>query len=176
MAEDTERLRRDRAGDTDRLRRAFHPPSEHYDVRGTAAFSLTQAYRALRGLLAADRWELGMYESRDLVLLEIARLGEGATATKIHESLGLSWPPLSTALRQSVAAGYVERERDRSDRRKWRLRLTDVGEGSALLGARMWRGADEALREELTEADVLGLGRLAQDARAAWRKARQNGW
>jgi DNA-binding MarR family transcriptional regulator len=164
------------AGDLERLRRAFHPPAEHYDVHGTAAFSVAQAYRGLRGLMATNRWELGLYESRDLVLLEIARLGDNATPTEIRASLGLSWKSLSTVLRRSVAAGYVERQRDRADRRVWRLRLTDVGEGSALLGARMWRAADEALREDLTEADLLWLRRLAQDARAAWLKARQNGW
>jgi MarR family transcriptional regulator, organic hydroperoxide resistance regulator len=155
-------------GDRERLARAFHPPAEHYDIRDTAAFSLTQAYRGMRAWMAPDRWELGLYETRDLVLLELARLEAGATPTEIRESLGLTWQSLSPMLRRSEAAGYVDRERDPSDRRRWRLRLTDVGARCALQAASMWRGADEALTVELGEANLSWLRRLSQDARAAF--------
>lgn len=156
------------ARDPERLARAFNPPAEHYDVRGTAAFALTMAHRGLRQHLWADRWELGLYEGRDLVLLEIARLVGRATPKEIQASLGMSRGSLSTVLGRSMSAGYVERERDPVDGRTWRLRLTSIGVGSALLGARMWRGADEALQTELTGSDVRWLRHLSQAARSAW--------
>jgi MarR family transcriptional regulator, organic hydroperoxide resistance regulator len=156
------------AGDPERLARAFHPPAEHYDIRGTAAFSLAQAYRGMRAWMAPERWELGLYETRDLVLLEIARLEAGATPKEVRASLGLTWQSLSTVLRRSEAAGYVARERDPSDRRRWRLRLTDTGEAVALQAAGMWRDADQALTVELGEANLSWLRRLSQDARAAF--------
>jgi MarR family transcriptional regulator, organic hydroperoxide resistance regulator len=159
------------AGDPERLARAFHPPAEHYDIRGTAAFSLTQAYRGLRAWMAPERWELGLHETRDLVLLEIARLEAGATPKEVRASLGLTWQSLSPMLRRSEAAGYVDRERDPFDRRRWRLRLTDTGEAVALHAAGMWRGADEALTLELGEANLSWLRRLSQDARTAFLNA-----
>jgi MarR family transcriptional regulator, organic hydroperoxide resistance regulator len=159
------------AGDRERLARAFHPPAEHYDIRATAAFALTQAHRGMRAWMAPDRWELGLYETRDLVLLEIARLEAGATPKEIRSSLGLTWQSLSTILRRSEAAGFVDRERDPSDRRRWRLRLTDIGAQGALQAAAMWRGADEALVIELGEANLSWLRRLSQDARTAFQNA-----
>jgi MarR family transcriptional regulator, organic hydroperoxide resistance regulator len=159
------------AGDPERLARAFHPPAEHYDIRDTAAFSLTHAYRGMRAWMAPDRWELGLYETRDLVLLEIARLEAGATPKELRASLGLTWQSLSTILRRSDAAGFVDRERDPSDRRRWRLRLTDTGAQCALQAAALWRGADEALVVELGEGNLSWLRRLSQDARAAFLNA-----
>jgi MarR family transcriptional regulator, lower aerobic nicotinate degradation pathway regulator len=158
------------SGNPERLRRAFRPPPEHYDVRGTAAFAVSQAYRALRQILAADRQELGLYEGRDLVLLEIARLGGQATPKRVAASLGVTPASLSTVLRRSVAAGYATRERDPADRRRWRLGLTPTGLASIRLAASMWRDADDALRARLTSSDVVWLRHLSQEARLAWRR------
>lgn len=155
-------------GDPERLRRAFRPPADHYDVRGTAAFALCRAYRALRSMLASDRWELGLYEGRDLVLLEIARLGVQATPKRLAKELGVTQGTLSTVLRRAVAAGYATRERDPADRRRWRLGLTTTGRASARLAAQMWRDADSALCSRLTPSDVTWLRHLSREAGLAW--------
>jgi DNA-binding MarR family transcriptional regulator len=155
-------------GNPERLRRAFRPPAAHYDVHATAAFALSQAHRALRGLLAEDRRELGIFEGRDLVLLEIAGLGAEATPKRVERALGMTANSLSTVLRRSEAAGYVIRERDPADRRSWRLSLTGTGRACTRLAAVMWRDADEALGSRLTPSDMLWLRHLCQEARQTW--------
>lgn len=160
------------ARDPNRLWRAFHPPAEHYDVRGTAAFALTLANRALRRYVAADRFDLGLYEGRDLVMLEIARLEGRATAAELVASLGLTAGSVSTVLRRSELVGYIRRARDHEDRRVWRLSLTEDGLASAYGGAALWRAADEALRTELTDPDLEWLRVLAHEARTAWLSSR----
>jgi DNA-binding MarR family transcriptional regulator len=156
------------SGNPERLRRAFRPPAVHYDVHGTASFALAQACRALRGILAPDRRELGLCEGRDLVLLEIARLDGQAWPKRVETALGMTSCSLSTVLRRSLAAGYVTRERDPRDGRSWRLELTETGRASARLAATMWRDADGALRSRLTSSDVVWLRHLSQEARLAW--------
>lgn len=154
--------------DRERLLRAFRPPPAHYDVRETVPFAVTAAHRALRRFLVADRWDLGLNEGRDLVLLEIGRLNGAATPKRLRESLGMSATSLSTVLRRSVEAGYVRRERDPEDGRLWRLALTCEGEGISVPAAGMWRNAEATLEEELTPSDVVWLRSLAQRARSVW--------
>ncbi len=157
--------------DRERLARAFNPPPEYYDIRNTAAFAVTTAHRALQRLLELDRFELGLCEGRDLVVVEIARLGGLGTPKQVQESLGISASSLSSVLRRSVEVDYVCRERDPADRRSWRLSLTREGQTSALLGARLWRYADDVLASRLS-SDVVWLGHFAREARSAWREAR----
>jgi CRP-like cAMP-binding protein len=99
------------AWDPDRVRRAFNPPPEHYDVRGTVAFALTLANRALRQYVALDRFELGLHEGRDLVMVELARRAGRATSSELATSLGLTRGTVSTLVRRSEAAGLLRRDR-----------------------------------------------------------------
>lgn len=157
--------------DRERLWRAFNPPPRHYDVRRTAAFQLTQASHALRRLLVEDRFELGVYEGRDLVLLEIARLDGKATAKHLVESLGLRKGTISTILRRSEEAGYVTRVRHPSDKRIWLLELTPTGRSSARMAAEMWRDADVVLAKSLRAGELEGFRDLARKASRAWSAA-----
>jgi MarR family transcriptional regulator, organic hydroperoxide resistance regulator len=157
------------SGNPERLRRAFRPPPAHYDVHETAAFAVARACRALRGALAADRGKLGLFEGRDLVLLEIARLDGAATPKRVEKALGMTPSSLSTVLRRSVAAGYVTRERDPDDGRSWRLGLTPTGRACARLAAKMWRDADGVLGSRLAWSDVVWLRHLSREATLAWR-------
>lgn len=157
--------------DRERLWRALNPPPEHYDVRDTAGYGLVAAHRALRGLFAEDRWELGLCEGRDLVLLEIARLDGRGTPKQIRASLGMSGGSLSTVLARSVAAGYVVREADPRDGRTFRLGLTGTGQASARMAAIMWRDADRALERALSPEEVGSLRGLLRGARSSWRAA-----
>jgi len=154
--------------DRERLMRAFHPPPEHYDVRGTAPFAVTVAHRALRRFLVADRWELGLYEGRDLVLLEIGRLNGAATPKRLRESLGISANSLSAVLRRSRDAGYIQRGPAGSDGRTYRLTLTPEGAAICVPAAGMWRHAEERLDSALSPSDVVWLRSLTYRARSVW--------
>jgi DNA-binding MarR family transcriptional regulator len=158
--------------DPDRLRRAFNPPSEHYDVRGTVAFALTLAHRAFRQYVAADRLELGLHEGRDLLLVELARMEGRATSRELASSLGVTPGTLSTVLRRSEVDGLLLRERDGCDSRVWRLSLTAEGRARAYGGAALWRSADEELGRAMSQADRSWLRVLAREAASAWGDAR----
>jgi LemA protein len=102
---------------------APHEPV-HFDLRDTIPFLLVRAYRALRHHLTESRWETGLYEGRDLVVVEIARQGGMATPGDLCEALDVRPPAMSELLRRARLAGYVERHRHPGDGRTWRLSLT----------------------------------------------------
>jgi DNA-binding MarR family transcriptional regulator len=156
----------------ERWRRALDPPAEFFDVGGTAAFAVAQAYRALRGYLGPERRELGLDEGRDLVLLEVGRQEGRATAASVRARLAMSRGSVSTVLRRAEEAGYVRRVRDGENRRVIRLSLTGEGRAAAIGAAVLWRDADVALGAELWETDVEWLRRLATAARGRWLSAR----
>jgi DNA-binding MarR family transcriptional regulator len=156
----------------ERWRRALDPPAEFFDVGGTAAFAVAQAYRALRGYLGPDRRELGLDEGRDLVLLEVGLQEGRATAASVRARLAMSRGSVSAVLRRAEAAGYVRRVREQEDRRVVRLSLTEAGRDAAIGAASLWRSADEALAVDLWETDVEWLRRLALESRGAWLNAR----
>lgn len=150
-------------------RRMIHPPVEHYDIRRTAGFAVTVAYRALRGHLAVDRLELGVHEGQDLVLLEIGRLQGRGTAAEVRTTLGLSAGGISGVLGHLEAWGYIRRTRDPRDGRVRRLELTDRGRRSAVPLGYVWRETDRVLlRRGLTDADLLWLARLGHRAGEVW--------
>jgi DNA-binding MarR family transcriptional regulator len=156
------------ARDPERLMRAVRPPAEHFDVRGTAAFGVTLAYRALRWHLGPDRWDHGLTEGQDLVLLEIGRLGGSATASRLQEALVLRANGVSSALGFARRVDYVRRVRDSRDGRVWRLELTDRGRSAAVSAGWLWREADGVLRTSMSEADLLWLRHLVSRAKTAW--------
>jgi DNA-binding MarR family transcriptional regulator len=138
---------------------APHEPV-HFDLRDTIPFLLVRAYRALRHHLTESRWETGLYEGRDLVVVEIARQGGMATPGDLCEALDVRPPAMSELLRRARLAGYVERHRHPGDGRTWRLSLTSVAYHSAARTGTIWRGIDRSLGSELGAGDRAELRRL----------------
>jgi hypothetical protein len=122
------------AGDMERLKRVFSPPPGYYDVRGTATFELVRACRALRTFLVAERREVGLYEGRDLILLEIARREGRATPKHVEETLGIKANTLSTVLRRCVDAGAGSSAPGRPGRAHVAPRADVDGPGGGLPG------------------------------------------
>jgi DNA-binding MarR family transcriptional regulator len=159
--------------DPGRLGRTLNPPPSFYDVRDTAAFAVGGAYRALRAFLGPERRELGLDEGRDLVLLEVGRLGGRATSKDLRELLGMSRGSLSAIVRRAEAAGYVRRVRDPANGRVVRIMLTDAGRVCAIGAASLWREADSVLASSFGSTNVEWLRDLALDARSAWLAGRE---
>lgn len=70
---------------------------------------------------------LEMPLSQLLLLSRIEQLGENATPTALAESEGLRPQNLSALLRKIEQQGYVEREEDAYDKRKYRIKLSPGG-------------------------------------------------
>ena len=81
-----------------------------------------------RGLLrtAYDRRirEFNLTRAQWWVLTHLFR-GDGVTQTELAETLEIEKPTLGRLLDRLEAKGWVRREHDASDRRVWRVHLTD---------------------------------------------------
>lgn len=145
-------------------RRTEAPP---FDVRATTLFALSRFPRALRAYLRPAHERYGLYEGRDLVVMEIARLGPDATAKELCASLGLTPGSLSTVLRRSVESGYVAPRRNPKDGRSRRLDLTMTGAACAALMGAAWDDGEAVLAKRLGPAALAELHRMTTAATAA---------
>jgi DNA-binding MarR family transcriptional regulator len=130
------------------------------DLRGTVLFQLSRTYRSLRRALAQDHRRYGLYEGRDLVLIEIARQGGAARPRSIGRTVGMAPSSLSTILRRSEAVGYTTREADPADGRTFRAGLTAIGRICAEDMAAAWQMHESSLTSALTPAERAELARL----------------
>ena len=121
-------------------------PLTHFDVRWTTPFLVIQAYRALRHAMSADRWESGVYEGRDLVILELARRGGSATQAELCRALDVGTAAMTTILMRTSAALFVERKRSEKDRRTWDVALTPLARREAKMMVLTWKDLEVALR------------------------------
>lgn len=69
----------------------------------------------------------GLSDATALVLIQLARLGEGARQTTLAAHLGIEGPSLVRQIDGLEAAGLIERRTDRADRRAKTLYLTPQG-------------------------------------------------
>jgi DNA-binding MarR family transcriptional regulator len=126
-------------------------PAEHGPELGTE-FLVAQAHLAMRrfadGLLAGT----GLRVSYFGALIAIEQLGAG-TQRDIARQLEITEPATAEIVDELVTAGYVTRDRDPEDRRRYALRLTDEG-----------RAALVTLRAATHEVHTSVASRLGEEA------------
>jgi len=132
-------------------------------VKEAGAAALGARLRRLSGLLDGDARRLyeeyGVaFEQRWLGLLDLLSTRGPLTVGELASSLGISHPSVSQSRQSLTRAGLIAWDRDESDGRRRRLRLT--GKGIALVArlAPLWAALDEAAIE---------IDREAGDAKAA---------
>jgi DNA-binding MarR family transcriptional regulator len=115
-------------------------------------FLVTQAHLAMRrlgdGLLAGTGLRLPYYGT----LTAIERLGP-RTQRDLARHLAITEPATAEIVDELVTGGYVTRDRDPEDRRRYALRLTDEG-----------RAALATLRTVSTQVQASVAGRLGEEA------------
>lgn len=151
--------------------RPGHPPLP--DLHSTAPFLLARASRTLNRYLQPARDRYGLYEGRDLILIEIERLGERATPARLCETLWLTPASLSTVLRRTLAAGYLHRFPNPEDGRSSRLALTPTGRVCSSLMVDAWLAADQLLLARLGPSAFSDLRQLLGQAITALESARR---
>lgn len=86
---------------------------------------LAETARAWRNLLDKRLRPLGLSQAKWMVLLFLARNGDGLTQKQLSECLGVEGPSLVGTLDRMEADGWVERRVSESDRRAKTVHRTD---------------------------------------------------
>src|SRR5512134_3526809 len=94
------------------------------DLSRNFGFLLNDVARLMRTVYDRRVKSLGLTRSQWWVLNHLFR-GDGVTQTELAETLEIEKPTLGRLLDRLEAKGWVRREHDASDRRVWRVHLTD---------------------------------------------------
>ena len=94
------------------------------DLSRNFGFLLNDVARLLRTVYDRRVKSLGLTRSQWWVLNHLFR-GDGVTQTELAETLEIEKPTLGRLLDRLEAKGWVRREDDATDRRAWRVYLTD---------------------------------------------------
>jgi len=94
------------------------------DLSRNFGFLLNDVARLLRTVYDRRVKSLGLTRAQWWVLNHLYR-NDGLTQTELAELLEIEKPTLGRLLDRLEAKGWVRREDDRSDRRAWRVYLTD---------------------------------------------------
>jgi len=86
---------------------------------------LAETARAWRNLLDKRLRPLGLSQARWMVLLFLARHGDGLTQKRLSECIGVEGPSLVGTLDRMETDGWVERRISESDRRAKTVHRTD---------------------------------------------------
>ena len=138
-------------------------------AQDSLAFLLSDAARLLRRRFDARARALGVSRAQWQVLFALSRQ-EGSNQTNLAEYLEVETITLCRMVDRLAEAGLVERRADPTDRRAWRLFLTDAARplldelrqvGEAVVGDAL-DGIDDAMRDAL----AAGLSRLRNNLSA----------
>jgi DNA-binding MarR family transcriptional regulator len=94
------------------------------DLTRNFGFLLNDVARLMRTVYDRRVKSLGLTRSQWWVLNHLFR-GDGVTQTELAETLEIEKPTLGRLLDRLEAKGWVRREDDATDRRAWRVYLTD---------------------------------------------------
>lgn len=94
------------------------------DLSRNFGFLVNDVARLLRTAYDRRVRELNLTRSQWWVLTHLFR-GDGVTQTELAESLEIEKPTLGRLLDRLEAKGWVRREHDATDRRVWRVHLTE---------------------------------------------------
>jgi len=94
------------------------------DLSRNFGFLLNDVARLMRTAYDRRIRKLGLTRAQWWVLTHLYR-GDGVSQTELAEILEIEKPTLGRLLDRLEAKGWVRREHDASDRRVWRVHLTD---------------------------------------------------
>ncbi len=134
-------------------------------VKESTAYALAKVCRAHRGNVGELLAGLGLHVGQEMVLLELWER-DGLRGGELAERLGVEPPTVTKMVRRLERCGLVERRRDPSDARSFRVYLT--GEGRSLEGpvARCWETVEERTLAGMSPGERKTFHRLLTKVRA----------
>ncbi len=135
-------------------------------VKESTAYVLARLCKAHRGNVGELLEKLGLHVGQEMVLLELWEK-DGLRGGELAERLGVEPPTVTKMLRRLEGCGLVERRRDPSDARSFRVYLT--GEGRSLEGpvARCWETVEERTLAGMSPGERETFHRLLTKVRAS---------
>ena len=111
-------------------------------LKESTAYNLAKVCKAHRGNVGELLAGVGLHVGQEMVLVELWEQ-DGLRGGELAERLGVEPPTVTKMLRRLEACGLLERSRDPSDARSFRVYLTD--EGRSLEGpvSRCWEQVEE---------------------------------
>lgn len=134
-------------------------------VKESTSYALAKVCRAHRANVGELLAELGLHVGQEMVLLELWEK-DGLRGGELAERLGVEPPTVTKMLRRLEGCGLVERRRNPSDARSFRVYLT--GKGRALEGpvARCWGAVEERTLAGMSPGERKTFYRLLTKVRA----------
>lgn len=122
-----------------------------YPIKEKTGFTLAKVCKAHRARVGALLAGYGLHVGQEMVLVELWH-EDGLRGGELAGRLGVEPPTVTKMLRRLEGCGLVERRRDPSDARSFRVHLTNEGRALEEPVARCWEEVEETMLAGLNEA------------------------
>jgi MarR family transcriptional regulator, organic hydroperoxide resistance regulator len=134
-------------------------------VKESTAYALAKVCRAHRANVGELLAELGLHVGQEMVLLELWER-DGLRGGELADRLGVEPPTVTKMLRRLEGCNLVERHRDPSDARSFRVYLTGKGRSLEAPVVRCWAAVEERTLAGMTPGERTTFYRLLTKVRA----------
>lgn len=134
-------------------------------IKESTAYSLARVCKAHRANVGEKLAGVGLYVGQEMVLVELWEQ-DGLRGGELAERLGVEAPTVTKMLRRLEACGLVERRRDSSDARSFRVHLTQRGREVEGPVTRCWEEVEEKTLAGMTAGERKTFYRLLAKVRA----------
>ena len=101
-------------------------------------------------------------------VLRVLKERDGASQGEIAEALGLNSSALTAMTARLRALGYMRRERDPSDGRAWRMRISEAGEEALIAAQRPFTHVNSMIEATLNESEIEQLADMLERLSSAF--------
>jgi DNA-binding MarR family transcriptional regulator len=113
-----------------------------HPIRENTSFVLAKVCKAHRAYVGSLLVEHGLHVGQEMVLVELWQ-DDGLRGGELAARLGVEPPTVTKMLRRLEGCGLVERRRDPTDARSFRVYLTESGRALEAPVSRCWAQAEE---------------------------------
>jgi MarR family transcriptional regulator, organic hydroperoxide resistance regulator len=128
-------------------------------IKESASYDLAKVCKAHRASVGEVLAGVGLHVGQEMVLVELWEQ-DGLRGGELAERLGVEPPTVTKMLRRLEACGLLERRRDPSDARSFRVYLTQKGRELEGPVARCWEEVEEKTLAGMTAGERKTFHRL----------------
>ncbi len=128
-------------------------------IKESASYDLAKVCKAHRASVGEVLAGVGLHVGQEMVLVELWEQ-DGLRGGELAERLGVEPPTVTKMLRRLEACGLLERRRDPSDARSFRVYLTQKGREIESPVTRCWEEVEEKTLAGMTAGERKTFHRL----------------
>lgn len=130
-----------------------------FDLYDSLSFLLVQVSKAHRQTVASALERLGLHVGQEMLLKYLAR-EDGVSQSELAARMEVEPPTVTKMLSRMEGTGLLERRRDPSDARVYRVYLTEQGRAALTAIDQIWQEIETAMVAGLSLEERLLLRRL----------------